>query len=658
MLLRCSCTAVRRQVLRRSLCTATVLSPAIQGLKQRHRTTLEGLERTLLHAHAHDEDLAVLRDSIINLEGLFLLCTVGEFNSGKSSLINALLGVDHCKVGVIPTTAAVTLLRHPSATDFHGAGAASEVLSLDVPTPWLRDVSVVDTPGTNTLDATHTALTQDFLPRADSLLFITSAERPLSESEVAFLRKIRAWGKKVTLVVNKADVLASADELRQVLAYVEEHAYAELGERAPVLAVSARTAFALKQRVAAASGVGGAVGLGADLKAHAADEAEGAAATQWEALEAHVLSVLQSDARAAAKLDGQRRVASALLRKYEAQQRGAMELVEQDVSVISTARHRLDAWEEGARSDLDARRAEIKVVMHALGQRGQDFLQEELTLLQLPRLLDRDAFVERFQTRVVADANATLQRTLEEVAAWMEHKGEAQARDTLELPTTRLQQQQQLPTEGSAAATAAKAAPLSQQQQQQQQHHRHAEVPYHVQRHALVLELHKAGATTMERYDPSSAARRMATAAQASIAQAALLQAGAAGVTGMVAVKAAALTDLTGLLPAALLLATGLGLLPMQRLRLQREYRLRIDELTASLDAAVHAHLLRELSASKARCLDLVAPFATLVKGAHAQQAGQLKALDEAREQLDALRRDARDIVHTSRGAGGDDDAR
>ena len=79
----------------------------------------------------------------------------------------------------------------------------------------------------------------------------------------------------------------------------------------------------------------------------------------------------------------------------------------------------------------------------------------------------------------------------------------------------------------------------------------------------------------MERYDPSAAARRMATAAQTSIAQAALLRAGAAGVTGMVAVKAAALADLTGLLPAALLLATGLGLLPMQRLRLQREYRLK-----------------------------------------------------------------------------------
>ena len=368
-----------------------------------------------------------LRDSIINLEGLFLLCTVGEFNSGKSSLINALLGVEHCKVGVIPTTAAVTLLDlHPlPQTSQRGRSGAR----------WMclhrgRDVSIVDTPGTNSMP--RTPRSPRTLPRADSL----SHHVPDGALRVGgHLPPRRAWGKKVTLVVNKAAKPRRPTSCARC-SRVEQHAYAELGERAPVLAVS-RTALALKQRVAAAGGVGGAVGLGADLRPHAADEAERAAATQWEALEAHVLSVLQSDARAAAKLDGQRRVASALLTKYEGRQRGAMALVERDVEVIGTARHRLDAWEADAKGDLDARRARIKVVMRTGSASAQDFLQEEITLLRLPRLLDRDAFVERFQRRVVADANVTLQRTLEEVATWMEHKGAAQARDTLELLTTR-----------------------------------------------------------------------------------------------------------------------------------------------------------------------------------------------------------------------------
>lgn len=562
-------------------------------------------------------DLQVLRDGLMNLEGLFLLCTVGEFNSGKSSLINALVGATHCAVGVLPTTAAITLLRHPASADHTSASPSSGVSQQEVPTHWLRDVSIVDTPGTNTLDATHTALTQEFLPRADSLLFVTSAERPLSESEVTFLRQIKTWGKKLTFVVNKADLLTNTDELSQVIAYVEKHASAELGEHVPVFPVSARTALALKDRAAARAGEDSAV-LGVSLKEVAQDDSERVAAAQWKALECHVLSVVQSEERAAAKLESQLRLASALLTRYEEMQLASTALAEGDLAFVEEARRRLDAWEADAKGDLDARRASIEVVMHGLGQRGQDFLQEEVQLWQLPRLLRRDEFVARFQQRVVADANAKLQRKLEEVAEWMDHKGAAQARDTLELLTSRLTRVPQV-------------APKH-------------ETPYLAQRHALVLELHKAGTDTMTRYDPQSAATRMANAAQTSIAQAALLQAGAVGISSMVAVKAAALADLTGLLPAALLLATGLGLLPMQRLRLQREYRLKVSELSASLDEAVRSHLLAELKASKMRCLDLVSPFAVAAKAAHAQQADHLHALRESRTELEEIARDIKQI--------------
>ena len=71
-------------------------------------------------------------------------------------------------------------------------------------------------------------------------------------------------------------------------------------------------------------------------------------------------------------------------------------------------------------------------------------------------------------------------------------------------------------------------------------------------------------------------------------------QAGAAGLSGLVAVKAAALVDLTGLLPAAALAATGFAILPMQRNKLQRELRARVEELTARLDETMHEHLQQE----------------------------------------------------------------
>lgn len=90
----------------------------------------------------------------------------------------------------------------------------------------------MDTPGTNALLEHHEVLTRTFLPRADLILFVTSADRPLTRSEAEFLRLIRDWGKKVVLVVNKADLLSEEDR-EAVARYVAEGARAVLGRRCP-----------------------------------------------------------------------------------------------------------------------------------------------------------------------------------------------------------------------------------------------------------------------------------------------------------------------------------------------------------------------------------------------------------------------------------------
>jgi small GTP-binding protein len=77
-------------------------------------------------------------------------------------------------------------------------------------------INIVDTPGTNAIIRRHQEITEEFVPRADLILFVTSADRPFSESERLFLQRIREWGKKIVFVVNKAD-RPGADRLRQEL---------------------------------------------------------------------------------------------------------------------------------------------------------------------------------------------------------------------------------------------------------------------------------------------------------------------------------------------------------------------------------------------------------------------------------------------------------
>ena len=107
--------------------------------------------------------------------------------------------------------------------------------------PLLQSFSIVDTPGTNALSREHEQLTTSFLPRADLLLLVTSADRPFSESERTFLQQTQQYRKRVVLVLSKADLLSTEDERRTVVEYVARGAAEVLhGERPTVLVASTR----------------------------------------------------------------------------------------------------------------------------------------------------------------------------------------------------------------------------------------------------------------------------------------------------------------------------------------------------------------------------------------------------------------------------------
>ncbi|HEU4451426.1 MAG TPA: dynamin family protein, partial [Longimicrobium sp.] len=146
-------------------------------------------------------------EPVEQLAGLFLLVIAGEFNSGKSSFINALLGERVLPEGVTPTTDRINLLRH--GDEVRDELLEAYLLERTHPAPLLADLNIVDTPGTNAVIREHEELTRDFVPRSDLVIFVTSADRPFTESERGFLEQIRAWGKKIVLVVNKVDILAT-----------------------------------------------------------------------------------------------------------------------------------------------------------------------------------------------------------------------------------------------------------------------------------------------------------------------------------------------------------------------------------------------------------------------------------------------------------------
>src|ERR687890_1749080 len=230
-------------VIGRLLARKGILSRREQEIRAREQELLERLGVALerFGTDVAGDDLRRFQEAREQLTGLFLLVIAGEFNSGKSSFINALLGERVLPEGVTPTTDRINILRHGPAVSENLLEAY--LLERTHPAEVLREINIVDTPGTNAIIRRHEELTRDFVPRSDLVLFVTSADRPFTESERTFLEQIREWGKKIVFIVNKIDILPRAEEREEVIRYVGENAAALLAETPEIFAVSARQAL-------------------------------------------------------------------------------------------------------------------------------------------------------------------------------------------------------------------------------------------------------------------------------------------------------------------------------------------------------------------------------------------------------------------------------
>lgn len=198
----------------------------------------------------------------------FHLVVLGEFNHGKTTFVNALLGAPVLPTGVTPTTAVIHHVVHgetPHAkavaengkekglpveqvADYvvGGTAAADDVrfLEIDYPAAILDGgVVLVDTPGVNDLNSTRAEITYSYLPRADAILFLLDAGQILKESERSFIaNKLLTQSRdKVLFIINKIDLLDD-DEREEALAYARTH-LSRLVDEPKVHAVSAQRAL-------------------------------------------------------------------------------------------------------------------------------------------------------------------------------------------------------------------------------------------------------------------------------------------------------------------------------------------------------------------------------------------------------------------------------
>ncbi|MEJ5199937.1 MAG: dynamin family protein, partial [Anaerolineae bacterium] len=337
------------------------LTASQEQVLQAERRALLALREPLAALDAAAADMALLDRAILQLDELFLLVVVGEFNAGKSALINALLGQRVLIEGVTPTTTRITLVKYG---DLHASDdlAPTEIATVTCPVEWLRDVNIVDTPGTNAIIRQHQQLTEDFVPRADLILFVTSADRPFSESERTFLQRIREWGKKVILIINKIDILQSEADVERIVSFVQAHGRELLGRNPLIFPVSARLALLAKETI------------------DADERTRSWTASRFEPLENHILRTLDERQRLRLKLANPLGVARRLTIRYQAAAAERQTLLQEDLATTRTIEARLAAYQEQMRADFKYRLSHVDNVLYAMAERGRRFFDETIRL--------------------------------------------------------------------------------------------------------------------------------------------------------------------------------------------------------------------------------------------------------------------------------------
>ncbi len=543
-----------------------ILTQAQEALLKETRDALGRLRDALMAGSATPADRAALVDSIRQLDELFLLVIAGEFNSGKSAFINALLGRKLQPEGVTPTTDQIYLLRY-GETESRTPGD-NGVWIQTAPVELLSKLTVVDTPGTNAIVREHEALTSEFIPRSDLVLFVTSADRPFTESERAFLEQIRNWGKKIVLIINKIDILGDEADRSKVVEFVTQSAEALIGDVAAVFPVSARLA----------------------------QQAKSGEPDKWEAsrfgpLESYIRDTLDDDGRFRLKLLNPLGVGKRLAREQLDALKSDLETLAHDRKLLEDIRSQTVYYDEDMQRNFKARISEIDGLLLNMEKRGNTFFDDRLRLGRIPDLLRSKQLEQDFQDDVVGDTPRQIEERVNELVDWMVQQDLRQWTAVAD----HLSRQRDA-YEGRIVGDTPREGTLAWDRQR------------------LIDSIGRTTSQAVESYDQTREAAELSASARQAVVNAGLAGVGASIGVIVAIVAHTAFLDFTGIIAGVAAAALGLLILPARKRKAKSEFTEKLTDLRKRLVGNLEQQFDREMRRSSQRVEDTVAPFDRFVR--------------------------------------------
>lgn len=492
--------------------------------------------------------------------------------------------------GVTPTTAVITVLEYGDTRE--QTVRQANLLVVKAPIEILREIRIVDTPGTNAIIREHEAMTAEFIPRSDLVFFVTSADRPFTETERAFMEHIRSWGKKIVVVVNKSDILEGPAQVAEIRSFVAENAKALLGFQPEIFFVSAKLALRAKRGEPAVW-----------------------AASGFEALEQYVATTLNTSGRAQLKLLNPLGVAVAVAERQLTSVRDRRALLKDDFSTLEQVEGQLDLYQRDMARDFDLRMADVENVLLEMERRGHQFFDDTMRIGRVMDLLNRSRVQESFARQIVGDAPRQIERKVSELIDWII---DADLRHW----------------QGVTGHLAKRRQQYAGQMIENPDTER-----FHFDRRRMIDSVGREAQQVVDGYDRQKEASELADGARNAVATAAAVGAGAVGLGAIVTIAAStAAADVTGLVMASVLAAVGFFVIPAKRKKGKDEMRQKIAEVRQRLGESLRAQFTKEIGRSSERIRGSIAPYSRFVRAEGEKLEGTEKELATVASELTTLR--------------------
>lgn len=576
--------------------STTLLNEQYQDFLQQEKSLLWNIHNCLLKTGPREADLAHLQETIEQLDELFLLVIVGEFNSGKSAFINALLGEKILMEGPTPTTDLINILKYG---DEHSSRVIENLRVTRYPLDFLKTVNIVDTPGTNSIVREHDELTVNFIPKADFIVFVISVDRALTDSEREFLELISIkWKRKVIFLLNKIDTKDKADT-QEVLEYLRQEVTKILEIDPHIFPVSVTHAFQGKTT----------------------PDTELLQKSRFLKVEEYIWAALTETERIRLKLVNPLHAVHPICQVAETELQEKLAVIEEDIQRLRHIEKQLAYTQDDLKENYSRFILRIKNVLLDLRNRAYDFVDDFLQIRNVFDITSKEKTEHLFHEKVVKDSNQQIEDVLTEAADWMVKKSMRVWDETLEYY----------------------------KQQLNRDRHREKIIgeiggQFAYDRNTIYQNVIRESREKIKAFDFQEESRRILKAFQNAMIHFAATEVGAIGVGAvLILIFEALLFDITGILASGVLVTAGFFILPRKRKQAKEAFDSRIQELITELDTSISQQFDAYMLEKFEQLNETLSPFDRFCRSEHDELEAARTELQKLTQRLSSLQQE---ILH------------